>query len=99
MGAPMSPVASLVLEHAWLMHGLAIATLVIELGAPLALLDRRVALAWSIGAWGFHLGVVVLMAIVFPYPLAGLAYAPLLRCERPLAWIAARWRRWRARQA
>lgn len=97
MGAPMSPVAALVLEHAWLMHGLAIATLVIELGAPLALLDRRLALAWSLGAWGFHLGVVVLMAIVFPYPLAGLAYAPLLRCERPLAWIAARWQRWRAR--
>jgi hypothetical protein len=93
MGAPMSPVATLFLEHTWLMTVLAVMTMVVELGAPLALFGRRPAMAWAIAAWGFHLGVVVLMAIVFPYPLVGLAYAPLFRCERPLAWIASRWRR------
>jgi hypothetical protein len=98
-GSPMSPVAAVFLEHAWLLRGLAIATVVVEVGAPLALFDRRLAAAWAIAAWGFHLGVVVLMAIVFPYPLVGLAYAPLFRCERPLAWVHARWRRWRERRA
>lgn len=93
LGAPMSPVAAVFLEHTWPMHALALATMVIELGAPVALLDRRVALAWAAAAWGFHLGVVVLMAIVFPYQLTWLAYAPLFRCERPFAWALARWRR------
>lgn len=96
MGAPMSPIAATFLEHTWLMHAMAIGTMIVELGAPIALVHRRVALAWSVAAWGFHVGVVALMAIVFPYQLIGLAYAPLLRCERPIAWLIARWRRWRA---
>ena len=52
---------------------------------------------WAVAAWGFHLGVVALMAIAFPYPLLGLAYAPLFRIERPVAWagrtLARPWRR------
>ena len=99
MGAPMSPVAAAFLEHTWMMSALAIGTMVVELGAPLALLHRRIAAAWAVAAWGFHVGVVVLMAIVFPYPLVGLAYAPLFRCERPIAWAIARWRRRRGRAA
>ncbi|MBK9036030.1 MAG: HTTM domain-containing protein [Myxococcales bacterium] len=95
MGAPMSPVAAAFLEHTALMRGLALTTMVVELGAPLALLHRRIAAVWAVAAWGFHVGVLVLMAIVFPYPLVGLAYAPLFRCERPIAWLIRRWRRWR----
>ena len=30
------------------------------------------------------------MAIVFPYPIAVVAYAPLFRCERPIDWLIAR---------
>jgi hypothetical protein len=52
-----------------------------------------------VAAWGFHVGVVALMAIVFPYQLIGLAYAPLLRCERPIAWLIARVRRGRLKRA
>ena len=66
MGAPMSPVAAAFLEHTWMMSALAIGTMVVELGAPVALLHRRIAAAWAVAAWGFHVGVVVLMAIVFP---------------------------------
>jgi hypothetical protein len=97
MGSSMSPIAAPLLPHTWMFEGLAIATLVIELGAPLALLHRRLALLWSIAAWGFHVGVVALMAIVFPYPLFFVAYAPLFRGERPIAWLLARWRRFRKR--
>lgn len=92
-GSPMSPIAALFLGHGWLLRGLAILTMVVELGAPLVLLDRRLARMWALAAWGFHVGVVALMAIVFPYPLVGLAYAPLFACERPLAWIGRRLRR------
>lgn len=93
LGSTMSPLAAPVLAHAWLFTPLAVATLIIELGAPLALLHRRVAAAWAVAAWGFHAGVVALMAIVFPYPLCGLAYAPLFAVERPFGWAGRRLRR------
>jgi Vitamin K-dependent gamma-carboxylase len=92
LGAPMSPLATTFIEQPVLMRGLAVATLVIELGAPLAMLHRRIAAVWSIAAWGFHVGVMLLMAIVFLYPLTFVAYAPLFRCERPVQWGLARWR-------
>lgn len=101
LGSPMSPLAAPMLAHDRLFELMAIATLVVELGAPLALLHRRLALGWALAAWGFHLGVVALMAIAFPYPLLGLAYAPLFRIERPVAWagrtLARPWRRRAAR--
>ncbi len=87
LGSSMSPLAAPMLAHDRLFELMAIATLVVELGAPLALLHRRVALVWAVAAWGFHVGVIALMAIVFPYPLLGLAYAPLFRIERPVGWI------------
>ncbi len=93
LGASTSPIAMPFLRHPWLFEGLAIGTLVVELGAPLALLGRRLAWAWALAAWGFHLGVLALMTIVFPYSLGFLAYAPLFACERPLAWLGARLRR------
>ncbi len=57
----------------------------------------RVARLWALAAWGFHVGVVLLMNIWFPFPLLGLAYLPLLRAERPFAWLLAWWRRRRRR--
>jgi hypothetical protein len=101
IGSPASPVAAPLLEHAWLFSALAVLTLAIELGAPAALLGGRVALVWALAAWSFHAGVLVLMFIVFPYPLAGVAFAPLFRAERPIAWLlrTIRARRARARTA
>ncbi|MBZ0237059.1 MAG: HTTM domain-containing protein [Deltaproteobacteria bacterium] len=87
LGADASPLATPLLEHAWLFEVMAFATLAIELGAPVALAGGRVALAWALLAWGFHVGVVALMAIVFPYPLVWVAYAPLFAAERPMAWV------------
>ena len=68
----------------------------IELGAPLALVHRRIGYAWAAIAWGFHAGVVLLMNIVFLYPLSGIAFAPLLPVERvicPVPGILRRLRR------
>lgn len=87
LGASPSPFALPLLEHAWVFAGLAWMTFVIELGAPIALLHRRLALAWSVIAWSFHVGVLFMMSIFFPYPCSGVAYAPLFRLERPMGWI------------
>ena len=57
----------------------------IELGAPLALLGGRIARMWAWRAWGFHVGVVLVMNIWFPYPLVGIAFLPLFAAERVVA--------------
>jgi hypothetical protein len=82
LGDSHSPLAEWVVPHAWLFTPLAFFTLVVELGAPLALLHRRIAWVWVAGAWLFHAGILALMAIVFPYPLAGVAFAPFFPLER-----------------
>jgi hypothetical protein len=87
LGDRFATLATPLLEVPGLFAALAALTLVVELGAPAALRGGRVAAVWAAAAWGFHLGVLALMAIVFPYPLAGVAFAPLFAVERPLSWI------------
>lgn len=98
LGSSHSPIAEALLGQAWLFRGLAVLTLVVELGAPIALLHRRAALVWVLSVIAFHLGVLALMAIVFPFPLSGVAFAPFFRAERVTGWAAARIRRFRARR-
>ena len=63
---------------------LAALSLVLELGAPLALAHRRIAAWWVALVWGFHVGVLALMAIGFAYQLSGVAFAAFFRVERLL---------------
>ncbi|MEZ4368832.1 MAG: HTTM domain-containing protein [Kofleriaceae bacterium] len=99
LGDRIADLAVPLLEHPGAFTVLALATLVVELGAPVALVGGRVAGLWIATAWGFHVGVVALMNIWFPYPLALVAYAPLVACDRPIAWALARIRTSRARPA
>jgi len=73
---------------AWIWMPIAVATLVVELGAPLALLGGRIRTVWVAGAWSFHVGVVGLMAIVFPYQLSGVAYLAFFEAERLGTWVS-----------
>jgi len=69
---------------------LAVLTVALELGAPVALIGRRVALVWALAAWGFHVGVAALMAIPFPYQLSFVAYAAFFEVERAYDSVRAR---------
>jgi hypothetical protein len=82
LGDVVAPLGHLFLDHPSHLIVFSVMTLVIELGAPLALLGRRLGYAWALGAWGFHVGVVLMMNIWFPYPLVGVAFLPLLPAER-----------------
>jgi hypothetical protein len=82
-----------------------IGTLVLELGAPLALLGRRLAVVWAVSTFAMHWGILAIMGIVFWYHLSGLAFLPFLLDEKIVAWgraradAAMRWlrsARWRA---
>ena len=82
LGDDSSPLAAALVGHPGLFRPLGLLTLVVELGAPLALLGRRWAAWWSGAAWAFHAGIVALMWIAFPYPLSLVAFAPFFRLER-----------------
>jgi len=85
LGDRIAPLAHLFLEHPAQLIVFSVLTLVIELGAPLVLVSRRLGYVWALGAWGFHVGVVLAMSIWFPYPLVGIAFLPLLPAERTVA--------------
>jgi hypothetical protein len=82
LGDRYSPVGTWLVTHGWTFRPLALATLAVELGAGVALLGRWWRTGWVIAAWLFHLGVLALMAIVFAYPLTGVAFAPFFPLER-----------------
>lgn len=95
VGDVWSPLGGWAVGQGWWFPPMAVVTVGVELGAPLALLGGRWRTAWVAAAWGFHVGVVALMAIVFPYQLLGIAFAPFLPLERLPAW----WRARRSRRA
>lgn len=82
LGDPFSPIGAALVGQRWLFGPLAALSLLIELGAPLALVSRRLGRWWAALAWSFHLGVLALMAILFHYPLSGAAFAPMLDVEK-----------------
>jgi Vitamin K-dependent gamma-carboxylase len=95
LGSATAPLARPLIAHPGALIALALATLAVELGAPLALLGRRIARVWLWSAWGFHVGVVLAMNVWFPYPLAGVAFLPLIDAEWVVARLVAPLRRWR----
>ncbi|MGI9648725.1 MAG: HTTM domain-containing protein [Acidimicrobiia bacterium] len=95
LGDVHSPIGAWLVQFGWLFPPLAIASVAVELGAPVVLLGGRWRTAWVVAAWGFHLGVLVLMAILFPYQLTGVAFVSMLPVER----LADRARDWRHRFA
>jgi hypothetical protein len=84
LGGTPSPLAEPMMRVGWLFTPLAVATLLIELGAPLALVVSRLRVPWVALAWCMHVAIAGTMFVVFPYPLALIAFAPLFRLERLL---------------
>jgi hypothetical protein len=93
LGDSIAPLATQFLEHPAGFTIFSALTLVLELGAPLALvLGGWVARLWAVAVWGFHVGVILLMNIWFLYPLAFVPFLCVFRCERPIAWALERLR-------
>lgn len=71
-------------------------SLVMELGAPVALVNRKLAAYWVTTAVLFHAGVLAVMAILFPYPLFVIGFASFFEVERLADRVLARLRRGRS---
>lgn len=89
LGDAIAPLATPFLDHPSGFTVFSVMTIVLELGAVVAVIHARLGRWWALVAWGFHVGVVALMNIWFPYPLLGLAHLP----ERPFVWVRTRWRK------
>lgn len=82
LGSLHSPLGVALLHASWLFPPLAFGTLLLELGGFAAFFHRRLALVWCAGVWLFHVGVVLLMAIAFPYPLAVVPFLTFFEPEK-----------------
>lgn len=82
LGGSSSPFAAFAVRNAWILPPAAVASIVIELGAPLALISKRTRNVWVALAWLMHAGILALMLIVFPSPLLLIAFAPMFELER-----------------
>lgn len=77
-------VTTLAYNHTEILTALAFITLVVEVGAPYALLHKYLARAWVFGAYGMHIGISVIMHITFIYPCTGIAFLCFLE---PETWV------------
>jgi Vitamin K-dependent gamma-carboxylase len=82
LGDSYSALGAWAAGHAWLFKPFAMVTIFVELSAPLALFGGRVAKVWVLLVWSFHLGVLALMWILFPYQLSFVAFVPFFHAER-----------------
>jgi Vitamin K-dependent gamma-carboxylase len=85
--------------HLWLFTLFGVGTLLVELGAPLALLAKRIGRAWAANAFLMHWGILLIMSIKFRYHLSGVLYASFFPVERLVAGAIELWRRWSPLQA
>jgi hypothetical protein len=79
---------------------LAVGTLVLELGAPLALLNPWLGYLFVLSMIGVHWGIRWMMGIDFLYQLYGVAYAAFVPWEKllmPLRGLPETVREWAAR--
>jgi hypothetical protein len=83
-GAP--PLVFTLYNNVLVFMAMAVGTLAVELGAPVALLDKRLTRVWAFGAFLMHWGIFFIMGINFRYQLSGVMFAPLFEVERLLGW-------------
>jgi Vitamin K-dependent gamma-carboxylase len=87
LGGFVSPLGPTLLRWPWLFAGASVFTLVIEIGALLAMLGGRLRTVWVIGAYAMHVGIALAMGIAFPYPLWGIAFVSFFELEHAHAWL------------
>lgn len=80
-----SDTAHALYPHRHLFTAFAVGTLVLELGAPVALAHPRLGRSWALSAYGMHWGIRAIMGIRFRYQLSGVSFASWFALERVLA--------------
>ncbi len=87
LGADPPVLAEFAVRQTWILGYAALAAVLVELVAPVALIGPRWRNAWVVAAWSMHLGIFLTMAVGFPSPLFGVAFAPFFALERAVPWM------------
>ncbi len=82
LGGNPPVLAEFAVRQEWILGTFALGAVLIELSAPVVLIGRRSRNAWVIAAWVMHVGIFLTMAVGFPSPLFGVAFAPFFALER-----------------
>lgn len=90
LGEATSPLAYALYDQLWLFTFLGVLSLVVELGAPLALLNPRLGMLWAANAFVMHWGIFALMSITFRYQMLGIIFLSFLPLERLVKHFAPR---------
>lgn len=86
LGDAGSPLFYVLFDQVWLFTILGAVSLALELGAPVALLNRRLGQWWALGAFLMHWGILFIMGIKFHYHLSGIPFASFFDVDRLAAW-------------
>lgn len=84
LGVAPNPVSYTLYDWLPLFTVLAAGSMIFELFAPLALVNRRLGRIWACNAFLMHWGILIVMRITFAYQLSGIIFAPFFRIERIL---------------
>lgn len=94
-GGSATPLFEWMYEHSWMFMIMGVATLILELGALLALTHRRAGMVWAVLTWLMHWGIFFVMGITFRFQLSGFIFLPFFDLEKIYPWLkkqAARFR-------
>lgn len=90
LGDPAGPLSYVLFDEVWLFTLMGIGTLVLELGAPLALLGRRLSWFWVVNIWLMHWSIFFIMGITFRYQMAGFLFLAFFPVERGIEWAGSK---------
>ncbi|MEM7380507.1 MAG: DCC1-like thiol-disulfide oxidoreductase family protein [Bacteroidota bacterium] len=82
LGAETAPLFNVIYRHTWLFLAMGIFTFLVELGAPLALLNKRLGRLWAVLTFGMHWGIFFIMGITFRYQMSGLIFLSFFEPEK-----------------
>ncbi len=89
-GSQASPLFEWIYPHTSLFLMMGIMTMILELGAPLALLNQKIGYIWALLTCSMHWGIYFIMGIHFPYQMGGFIFLAFFPLER--LWFMARTR-------
>ena len=87
LGAPAPELFETLYPHTWIFFVAGVLTLVLEIGAPLALLKKRYGTIWVILTWMMHWGIFFIMGISFRHQMSGIIFLPFFETEKGMGWI------------
>lgn len=73
--------------HTTLFFIMGFGALILELGAPLVLLHKRLIVAWVVLTLSMHWGIYLIMGIDFPYHTSGLIFLSFFELEKAWSYV------------